>query len=163
TNTTVGFTMVVSVRPSGLVDGQTNFYSNGTALVASSGFTGSVNAWQGVTFSGLAAGTYTFTYIPIQNPTQDWDPIDNVIRSSSVSLTAALLNSRRGLRPLAVNGNQGAVGGAIDAALAGGASNQAFSNLSNLPASQIPGVLSQLAGETGASTKAASLQMMNPF
>src|SRR6185312_4012301 len=52
TNTTVGFTSVVQVKPTGLTDGTTNFYSNGTALVgsfAASAYVGSGTpvAWQG--------------------------------------------------------------------------------------------------------------------
>lgn len=85
---TVPFTNLVSTKPAGLIDGTTNFYSNGTALVG-------VNAgqpvyvWQGVSFTGLQAGTYTFTYVPIAQPTQTWQPMDNVILSSQVTLTAA--------------------------------------------------------------------------
>ena len=56
--------------------------------------------WQGATFT-LAPGDYTFVYIPLQDaestlcpagtsgcgPTQDWVPMDEVIRSLSVTLT----------------------------------------------------------------------------
>jgi fibronectin-binding autotransporter adhesin len=87
-STTVAFTMLVTTKPSGLIDGTTNFYSNavGTALtgtpVAVTGNGGSFNGqassilgWQGVQFTGITKpGTYTFTYIPITNPTAEWDP-----------------------------------------------------------------------------------------
>ena len=78
-------------KPAGLVDGVTNFYASGTLngggpLVNSNPFTGTVTAlnpsgfllpvnhWQGVTFSGLSAGDYNFTFIPIANPSAEWTP-----------------------------------------------------------------------------------------
>lgn len=76
-------------KPAGLVDGVTNFYapdiSNPNApLVASEApfnascpACGPVDRWQGVTFNGLAAGTYQFTWIPAANPTAQWDILNN--------------------------------------------------------------------------------------
>src|SRR6218665_2388124 len=75
-DTTVSFTNLVSVKPAGLIDGTTNFYSNGTALGTTNAYGGSGNVatWQGATLTGLSAGTYTFTYVPISSPTQVWNP-----------------------------------------------------------------------------------------
>lgn len=72
-------------KPAGLIDGTTNFYIPNTSTVAAplvgseAGFNaacptcGPVNHWQGVTFNGLTAGDYQFTYIPIANPSAEWD------------------------------------------------------------------------------------------
>jgi uncharacterized protein with beta-barrel porin domain len=167
TNTTVGFTSVVQVKPTGLTDGTTNFYSNGTALVgsfAASAYVGSGTpvAWQGVTFTGLTAGTYTFTYIPIGSPTATWQPIDNVILSSTVILSAAVLGGGS-LAPSATTGNQLNLASAIDNALAGGATNASFSNLSSLTGAALSNALTELAGEAAAGSQQAGFQMMNPF
>lgn len=92
-NSTTAFTLLTTDKPEGLVDGVTNFYSDGSKLVGTN--TGTrVYTWQGVNFENLAPGTYTFTYIPIASPTADWDPADNIIRSSSVTLTAEVLGAR---------------------------------------------------------------------
>lgn len=88
-NVTVPFTQVVQARPTGLVDGTNNFFSNGTTLVGT--YNGTIAAWQGVSFANLLPGTYVFTYVPIQNPTQTWQPMDSVILSSSITLTAQQL------------------------------------------------------------------------
>ncbi len=77
----------VGLKPAGLVDGTTNFYSDGIAgsspLVGSEALfntncaaCGPVQRWQGVTFAGLTAGNYQFTWIPIANPTLQWDIIN---------------------------------------------------------------------------------------
>ena len=106
-STTVAFTMVVTNKPSGLIDGTTNFYSNsaGTGLsgtpVPISGHGGSFNGqassvlgWQGVHFTGITRpGTYTFTYVPIANPTAEWDPISNGILTASFTLSALTLGT----------------------------------------------------------------------
>lgn len=90
TTTTSSFTERTQIKPVGLVDGTTNFYSNGTALVGvNSGQP--TKTWQGATISGLKPGTYTFTYIPIAVPTDDWRPTDSVILSSSVFLSSAVI------------------------------------------------------------------------
>lgn len=88
---TVAFTDLVSVKPTGLVDGTTNFFSNGSSLVGTANRT--INTWQGVRFSNLSAGTYTFTYLPIAQPTSDWQPIDNVIRSGTFVITSQQLGN----------------------------------------------------------------------
>ena len=83
-STTVAFDQLVSSKPLGLVDGTTNFYVQGaggnTPLVNTDAswlatFPGlPANHWQGVTFTGLAAGDYQFTWVPLNNPTQEWSP-----------------------------------------------------------------------------------------
>ena len=35
---------------------------------------GPVNHWEGVNFTGLTPGDYQFTYVPIANPSAEWDP-----------------------------------------------------------------------------------------
>lgn len=88
-SSTVAFTLLTAVKPAGLIDGQTNFYSNGTQLVGTNNGS-AVATWQGANFTGITtAGVYTFTYIPIGVPTQDWAPLDNVILSSSFSISAS--------------------------------------------------------------------------
>jgi outer membrane autotransporter protein len=89
-SSTVPFTTVTQSKPAGLIDGTTNFYSNGSALVGTP--TTSIVAWQGATFSSLVAGTYAFTYIPISHPTSTWAPIDSVILSSNVTLSSSIVN-----------------------------------------------------------------------
>ena len=88
---TVPFSLLTSTKPTGLVDGTTNFFSDGTQLVGTYG--GTIYAWQGSTFDNLTAGTYTFTYIPIATPTAVWDPIDAIILSSTVTLDATIIGS----------------------------------------------------------------------
>lgn len=88
---TSAFTLLVSTKPAGLIDGTTNFYSDGTTLIGTP--TTTIRNWQGVTMSGLTAGTYTFTYIPIGSPTATWQPIDSVILSSTIVLSASIIGS----------------------------------------------------------------------
>ncbi|GEM_PF-1532823 len=89
-STTVAFTMLTSngvgFKPAGLVDGVTNFFAdwngsvpNSLPLVGSETpfnlgcpACGPVQHWQGVNFTGLAAGSYQFTYVPIAVPSQEW-------------------------------------------------------------------------------------------
>jgi hypothetical protein len=92
-STTVAFSELsghgAGAKPAGLVDGVTNFFipnisDPNAALVGSeAGFNascpacGPVDHWQGVTFSGLSAGSYQFTWIPIDSPTAQWDILNN--------------------------------------------------------------------------------------
>ena len=122
---TVSYSLLQSTLPTGLLDGSGTpinyFNSNGTALVLYRGDTtspysrvtncGTSNiydctsyTWQGATFTGLTAGTYQFTYIPVGpttpnpnrggalGPTADWDPQDSFILSSQIILTDAFLS-----------------------------------------------------------------------
>jgi outer membrane autotransporter protein len=161
------FTLLTLVRPAGLIDGTTNFYSNGTALVgsfAASAYTGSgpVLAWQGAPFVGLHPGTYTFTYIPIAVPTAQWHPIDSVILSATVDLSGALLGGTQ-LSPFAGNANQRSVAAAFDAASAAGVANAGFTALGSMAAQNIPNALSQLSGESATGGRQAAMQSLNPF
>lgn len=92
-STTVAFNLLagvgVGLKPAGLVDGTTNFYvpnisdPNAALVNSEAGFNascpacGPVDRWQGVTFSGLTAGDYQFTWIPAANPTAQWDILNN--------------------------------------------------------------------------------------
>ncbi|MGZ5866503.1 MAG: hypothetical protein ACXWKC_14080 [Xanthobacteraceae bacterium] len=83
----------IAFKPSGLIDGVTNFYApNGSvgppgSLLPLVGSEASFNAncpacgpverWQGVIFSGLTPGDYQFTWIPIANPTLQWDILND--------------------------------------------------------------------------------------
>ncbi|MBC8003196.1 MAG: VPDSG-CTERM sorting domain-containing protein [Opitutaceae bacterium] len=87
-STTVAFSTLtatgVANKPAGLIDGVSNFYvqygggPNNLPLVGSQDnwlatFPNlPANHWQGVNFTGLAAGSYQFTWTPIANPTQEW-------------------------------------------------------------------------------------------
>ena len=99
----VQFNQLTTTTPTGLDPTVNYFTTDGTQLIPYSNATaagGQSNTWQGVTFTGLAAGDYTFTYIPLGDaesynpsgsPTQDWAPWDQVIRSSTVTISAAVL------------------------------------------------------------------------
>jgi uncharacterized protein with beta-barrel porin domain len=164
---TVAFTMLTLTKPTGLIDGTTNFYSNGTALVgsfASSAYTGSgpVAAWQGASFTGLRAGTYTFTYIPIATPTAVWQPIDSAILSYTVDLSGALIGGTQ-LSPFATNANQRSAARALDGAIAAGASNAGFTALGSMSSDQIVNALTQISGENATGAREAAMQLLNPF
>jgi hypothetical protein len=90
--TTVNWTLLSSTRPDGLIDGTNYFTSDGTQLVPYGSNSQVSSTWQGVTFTGLAAGDYQFTYNAAGSPTVNWMPMDNVILSSTVSLSAAALS-----------------------------------------------------------------------
>ena len=104
TTTITQFNELSSTTPNGLFPGVNYFTTNGSNLVAysdSNSAGGASNTWQGLTFSGLAAGDYTFTYIPLGDtesyqpngtPTMDWAPWDEVIRTYTVTLNSALLS-----------------------------------------------------------------------
>lgn len=99
----VQFDQLTTTTPTGLDPTVNYFTTDGTQLVPYSDGTaagGQSNTWQGVTFTGLAAGDYTFTYIPLGDaesynpsgsPTMDWAPWDQIIRSSTVTISAAVL------------------------------------------------------------------------
>ena len=108
TTTINQFNLLQNSTPAGLIPGTNYFTSDGTQLVPYDP-TGATNGgtqqesytWQGLTFSGLSAGDYTFTYIPLGDaesyqpngtPTADWMPMDNIIRSATVTLSATLLS-----------------------------------------------------------------------
>jgi len=119
-NITSPFTQLVTSKPVGLIDGTTNFYTDGVSLVGSDiNGNGDPQSWQGALISGLTAGTYVFTYIPIASPTSVWRPWDSVILSSSVTLTADVvggsdIDNSQGSFPLSH------LGGSVNPAFAGG-------------------------------------------
>ncbi len=86
---TQAFNQLTGTTPTGLIPGTNYFSSDGTVLVSYRD-NESYN-WQGATFTGLTAGTYRFTYIPISNPTVEWRPDDSVILSSTITLTNFIL------------------------------------------------------------------------
>jgi len=90
--TTVNWTLLSATRPDGLMDGVNYFTSNGSQLVPYGSNSQVSSTWQGVTFTGLGAGDYQFTYNAAGSPTVNWMPMDNVILSSTVNLSAAALS-----------------------------------------------------------------------
>ncbi len=76
-------------KPAGLIEGVTYF---GDPSYGAGAFTDSIS-WQGVTFSGLSAGTYVFTYIPIASPSAHWAPWSEAVRTGTVTLSGAIVGS----------------------------------------------------------------------
>ena len=93
TPTTVNWSLIQQTLPTGLVNGTNYFTSNGSVLVPYGSNSQVSYTWQGVTFTGLSAGDYQFTYNPIGSPTANWMPMDNVIKTGTVSLTSAIINN----------------------------------------------------------------------
>lgn len=94
---TVSFNILAHSKPTGLVDGDNNFYSY-TGMTTLSGNpavvqSGPIQNWQGVTFNNLVHGTYTFTYVPISSPTQVWQPINTAILSNTITIINADLST----------------------------------------------------------------------
>lgn len=178
-NAIVAYTLLRNVKPAGLIDGVTNFYSNtaGTALVGSpeqvastDGSGGSFNPatqsvlnWQGATFTGLAPGTYTFTYNPLGAPTVEWHPINDIIRTGTFTLTAADVLGIDGFASFAQNQNQNAVGTSLDNWINGGGFNQSFYDLAGLSPASLSGALTQLSGEVLTQGAPAAFQDMGAF
>jgi hypothetical protein len=89
-STTIAFNVLtpngVANKPAGLVDGVTNFYADWNGAVPNSlplvgsetpfnlgcPACGPVQHWEGVTFTGLTAGSYQFTYVPLAIPSEEW-------------------------------------------------------------------------------------------
>jgi hypothetical protein len=177
--TTVAFTMLVTTKPSGLIDGTTNFYSNasGTGLTGTpvpvtgnggsfNGQASSVLTWQGVQFTGITRpGTYTFTYIPIADPTADWDPINNAILAASFTLSAQTLGTTfTSLLPAGSPTNVLNVAGALDNSVAhGGPLSAGLLNLYNLSPAQLSAAMSALSGEAATDSEKGSFALMNQF
>ena len=95
------FNLFSSTVPTGLTAGTNWFQSDGTQLVPYGQGQSVSYVYQGVRFTNLQPGTYTFTYIPLghqlsyaptSQPTLDWHPQDQVILSSDVTLTAAIIS-----------------------------------------------------------------------
>jgi len=166
-NSTVAFSLLVALKPAGLIDGSTNFYSNGTTLIgdiAHSVHAGPVLAWQGASFSGLKPGGYTFTYIPIAHPSATWQPIDNIILSSTVTLTASLLGLLAPQLPPGTPANPLNTANAIDNfTLGGGTLPAGFLGLATLTPQQLGSALTQLSGEQATGAQTGAFQVMNAF
>jgi uncharacterized protein with beta-barrel porin domain len=185
-STTVAFTMLVTTKPSGLIDGTTNFYSNaaGTALTGTpvfiahnggsfNGLASSVLAWQGVQFTGITKpGTYTFTYIPIAVPTVEWDPISNDILTATFTLSAQALGlsvqtlppTFTSLLPPGSPTNVLNVAAALDNSVANGSTLQAgLQNLYNLTPAQLTAAMSALSGEAATDSEKGAFALMNQF
>ena len=89
---TVNWTLIQQTMPDGLIPGTNYFTSDGSQLVPYDPSIQTSYSWQGVTFTGLSAGDYQFTYNAAGSPTVNWMPMDSVILSSTVSLSAAALS-----------------------------------------------------------------------
>lgn len=88
---TVNWTLLQGTLPTGLVNGTNYFTSDGSQLVPYGSNSQVSYTWQGVTFTGLSAGDYRFTYNAAGSPTVNWMPMDSVILSSTVTLTSAII------------------------------------------------------------------------
>ena len=91
-STTTAFNLLtgngVGFKPAGLIDGVTNYFADWSAplgnsnpllnsdasFIAQCPACGPVQHWQGVTFSGLGAGSYQFTWVPQVNASAEWSP-----------------------------------------------------------------------------------------
>jgi len=96
TDSTVLFDMLSQTKPLGLIDGTTNFYisvggAGGVLIDTDPLIANGPSVWQGSTFDGLSAGTYTFTYIPIAFPTVQWDPLGDAILTNMLTLSGAIV------------------------------------------------------------------------
>jgi uncharacterized protein YhjY with autotransporter beta-barrel domain len=171
--------MLVATKPSGLTDGTTNFYSNaaGTGLSGTpvpivhnggsfNGLASSVLGWQGVQFTGITRpGTYTFTYIPIANPTVEWDPIGNGILTATFTLSALQLGTTfTSLLPPGSPINVINVAAALDNSVANGSTLQAgLQNLYNLTPAQLSVAMTALSGEAATGSEKGAFALMNQF
>jgi len=103
-STTVAYNQLVTSKPAGLIDGTTNFFvstplnvsgplvgSDTTWLTSLCPACGPANHWQGVTFSGLAAGDYQFTYVARPNPTAEWTPYNDSL-NGIFTISGVVLN-----------------------------------------------------------------------
>lgn len=95
------FDLLSQDSPAGLISGVNYFTSDGSQLQPYDpntphplGMPNESYTWQGATFT-LAPGDYTFVYIPLGDaestlpgsPTMEWVPMDQIIRSLSITLT----------------------------------------------------------------------------
>jgi hypothetical protein len=102
------FNLLEQNSPAGLLTGVNYFGSDGTTLIPYDITLGGGESytWQGINYQNLTPGQYTFVYIPLQDiestlcplgtvgcaSTADWMPMDNVIRSLTVTITQGDLN-----------------------------------------------------------------------
>ena len=107
TSSISAFNLLEQDSPAGLLTGVNYFSSDGTTLIPYDttavhpiGMPMESYTWQGLNYAGLTPGQYTFVYIPlgdaesnlIGSPTAEWMPMDNVIRSLTVTITQGDLN-----------------------------------------------------------------------
>jgi fibronectin-binding autotransporter adhesin len=92
-STTVPFSLTTSSKPAGLIDGTTNFYATNAGPLANTDVDGlgPVVCWQGVTFNGLAVGSYKFTYIPVASPTVKWAPWNTQVTTNTANLSQGVV------------------------------------------------------------------------
>ena len=96
------FNLLSQDSPAGLISGVNYFGSDGTQLIPYDINTGGGESftWQGLNYANLPTGVYTFTYIPLGDaesnlpgsPTMEWVPMDQVIRSLTITLTQNDIN-----------------------------------------------------------------------
>lgn len=91
-STTVPFDQLVTIKPTGLVDGQNNIYSASWSGCTWSPSNCGIITWQGVSFSALRPGVYRYTYIPSPTPTNIWAPYSDLM-SGLLDLTATILGT----------------------------------------------------------------------
>ena len=93
-STTVPFSLTTGTKPPLLVDGVNNFYAcnrlPNSFCPTDEDQTGGTK-WQGVQFCGLQAGDYRFTYIPIAQPSADWDPATPGVQTNTLTLTGVIV------------------------------------------------------------------------
>ena len=83
--TSVIFNLFSNTKPSGLLDGTTNFYSAGSGSMGSTpGDGGTPVIWQGVSISGIATGYYLLQYDPTSTFSAVWDPYDDSISNGVI-------------------------------------------------------------------------------
>ena len=90
---TVPFALSSATKPTGLLDGTTNFYATNAGPLASTDVDNLCGcfSWQGVTFSNLQVGQYRFTYNPIANPSAHWDSWNVQVQTNTALVTQGLL------------------------------------------------------------------------
>ena len=101
------FNLLSQDSPAGLISGVNFFSSDGTQLIPYDpnaqhpmGMPMESYTWQGINYQNLVTGQYTFIYIPLGDPestlpgspTAEWMPMDEVIRSLTITLTQGDLN-----------------------------------------------------------------------
>ena len=96
------FNLLSQDSPAGLLSGINYFGSDGTQLIPYDINTGGGESytWQGLNYANLPTGVYTFTYIPLGDaesnlpgsPTMEWVPMDQIIRSLTITLTQNDIN-----------------------------------------------------------------------
>ena len=93
-STTVPFTLTTGTKPPLLIDGVNNFFAcnrlPNSFCPTDEDMTGG-SKWQGVLFTGLQAGDYRFTYIPIQFPSADWDPATPGVQTNTLTLSGSIV------------------------------------------------------------------------